>query len=353
MFLSFLDLVQKRLFFFILVAVATGLGFGFLLGGIAFSPFLCLLAAFIMIYPSLVPLPFHQLRTGFSAYREIGISLVVNFIVSPTLAYVLGALFLADHPTLRVGLLLLSLLPGGGMATTWALRSRADMPASVGIILVNLFVSIFAVSLLLPVAMNWLVPASSISVMDETVCVFEETTGGALSCGLGGADGLGMFSLALPMLVIVFVPLALAYATRAAIVRRKGTDTFESVKGRFGATSNLGLVVILFLLMALESNQTLVEHPELLLRVAFPVILFYAGLLSVSLLVAGRGRRRPRGKALVWGSFLRYITLALGLAVSLVYQDPVYALAILPVALAYFVQIPASFWLERYLAREV
>jgi ACR3 family arsenite transporter len=348
MFFSFLDLVQKRLFFFILFSIAGGLGFGYFSGGLPFSPFLCLLAALIMIYPSLVPLPFHRLRVGFSAYREIGISLFVNFVVSPALAYALGALFLADHPTLRVGLLLLSLLPGGGMATTWALRSRADMPASVGIILVNLFVSIFAVSLLLPVAMDRLVPASSVPVVDETVCVFEETTGGALSCGLGGADGLGMFSLALPMFVIVIVPLLLAYVTRMIIVRRNGVEYLESVKGRFGSASNLGLVVILFLLMALESNQALVEHPALLLRVAFPVLFFYAGLLSVSLIVAGRTRRTPRGKALVWGSFLRYITLALGLAVSLVYQDPVYALAILPVALAYFVQIPASFWLEKH-----
>jgi len=352
MFLSLLDLVQKRLFFFILVAVATGLGFGYLSGGIAFSPLLCVFAALVMIYPSLVPLPFHRLRSGFSAYREIGISLVVNFIVSPVLAYALGALFLADHPALRIGLLLLSLLPGGGMATTWMLRSKADMPTSVGIILTNLFVSIFAVSFLLPVAMDRLVPPTP-SVSDGTVCVFEETTGGALSCGLGGDGEIGAVPLALPMFVIVIVPLLLAYLTRAAIVRRKGAEYFESVKGRFGAGSNLGLVVILFLLMALGSNQVLVEHPELLLRVAFPVIFFYAGLLSVSLLVAGRTRRTPRGKALVWGSFLRYITLSLGLAVSLVYRDPVYAHAILPVALAYFVQIPASFWLERYLVREV
>ena len=50
MFLALLNLVQKRLFFFILVAVAAGLGFGYFTGGIAFSPFLCLFAALIMIY---------------------------------------------------------------------------------------------------------------------------------------------------------------------------------------------------------------------------------------------------------------------------------------------------------------
>ena len=349
MFLALLNLVQKRLFFFILVAVAAGLGFGYFTGGIAFSPVLCLFAALIMIYPSLVPLPFHRLRVGFSAYREIGISLFVNFVVSPGLALLFGAVFLTEYPEFRIGLLLLSLLPGGGMATTWTLRSRADMPTSVGIILVNLFASVFAVSLLLPVSMDRLAPPT-LSVSDGTVCVFGETTGGALSCGLGGADGLGMFSLALPMVVIAIVPLILAYVTCTLIVRRKGTEYLESVKGRFGSAGNLGLVVVLFLLMALGSNQALVEHPELLLRVAFPVVLFYAGLLAVSLLVAGRTRRTPRGKALVWGSFLRYITLALGLAVSLVYQNPVYALAILPVAFAYFIQIPASFWLERYLS---
>lgn len=347
-----LDNVRSNLFFWILGSMIAGLFVGRVTGGLPFSPYLCVLAALIMIYPSLVPLPFDRLRFGFSAYREISLSLLVNFVASPALAWFLGAVFLADYPELRIGLLLLSLLPGGGMATTWALRSKADMPASVGIIVVNLLVSILSVSLVLPIAMDRLVPPRIAVSDDAAVCVFEETTGGALSCGIGGEGTAGPFSLALPMLVIVVVPLVLAYATREAVVRRKGRARFDTVKERFGQGSNLGLAVVLFLLMSLESNRVLFEHPDLLLRAFVPVALFYLALLIVSLTLAGRDRRTPRGKALVWGSFLRYVTLSLGLAVSLVFRDPVYALSILPVALAYFVQIPLSFRLERYLDRK-
>lgn len=353
MFGRLLDHVRSRLFFWILGSMAAGLLFGHVTGGFAFSPLLCVVAALVMIYPSLVPLPFDRLRSGFSAYREIGHSLLVNFVVSPALAWGLGAFFLSDHPELRIGLLLLSLLPGGGMATTWALRSRADMPASVGIILANLAVSILAVSLVLPVAMDRLVASTPVPTPpDAAVCVFEETTGGALSCGIGDGGAGGIMTLSLPMLVIVLVPLLLAYVTRRLLIRRKGAEYFESVKERFGQGSNLGLVVVLFSLMALESNRVLFERPGLLVRAVVPVALFYIVLLAASLLIAGRGRRTPRGKALVWGSFLRYITLALGLAVSLVFRDPAYALSVLPVALAYFIQIPLSFRLERYLDRQ-
>lgn len=348
MFFVLLDLVQRKLFPFILLAVLGGILFGRVTGGFAFSPVLCALAAFVMIYPSLVPLPFDRLRSGFFAYREIGRSLFVNLVVSPFVAWSLGAVFLADEPALRIGLLLLALLPGGGMATTWALRSRADLPATIGIILSNLFASVVVTAFVLPLSMERLMPAASAPVSETGVCLFEETTGGALSCGMG-TDGPSALSLAVPMIVIVLVPLSAAFLTEAVLVRRYGKARSDAIRERFGQASNAGLILVLFLLMSLESNRVLFEHPGLLLRSAIPVVALYAILLSGALLSAGKDCRTPRGKALVWGSFLRYVTLALGLSVSLVFQDPAYALAIIPVVLAYFVQIPLSFRLERYL----
>ena len=53
------------------------------------------------------------------------------------------------------------------------------------------------------------------------------------------------------------------------------------------------------------------------------------------------------GRAMAWGTYLRYITLALGLAISLIYQNPEYSLAVIVVILAYLIQIPSSFWLAK------
>jgi len=55
------------------------------------------------------------------------------------------------------------------------------------------------------------------------------------------------------------------------------------------------------------------------------------------------------GKALVWGSYLRYITLALGLGISLIYGNSNLGGMIIIIVLSYFIQIPISFWLVKFL----
>ena len=67
-------------------------------GGYPFSPFICLLAALVMIYPSLVPLDFGKLKISLKDHKLIFISLFFNFLISPALALLLGYVFLNENP---------------------------------------------------------------------------------------------------------------------------------------------------------------------------------------------------------------------------------------------------------------
>ena len=46
---------------------------------------------------------------------------------------------------LQLGLILLVLLSGGGMVTTWAMKSYAGMLTTIGIVIINLLIVIVAV----------------------------------------------------------------------------------------------------------------------------------------------------------------------------------------------------------------
>jgi ACR3 family arsenite efflux pump ArsB len=345
-----LDNIQKYLLWWIFSAVVLGLLNVKLFGGIGFSFVICLLAAGIMIYPSLVPLDFEKLRYVHENAVIIGVSLLLNFIVAPFLAALLGYVFLHAYPALWVGIMLLSLLPGGGMATTWALKSKADMPTVIGIIFTNLIAAVLIVPTALSYILNAFTRSQFANVPDsaaDAVCAVGQATGGVLSCASGGS--ISPMKIIVPIVFIVVVPLIMAYVTQSVIMKKRGGAYFEKVKPFFSKFSNLGMVVVLLILMSLKSNEIVFSRPEMILVSVVPLALFYLIQFAVVIAIYGRFYKNEKGRSLVWGSYLRYITLALGLVTSLIYADPSLSVVIVIVILSYFIQIPTSFLIARYL----
>jgi len=336
--------VQKKLFWLILVAIVSGLMFTKLTGGYDFNPAFCLLAALVMIYPSLVPLDFDKIKEVGNHKKLIALSIVINFIIAPLLATVLGWIFLAHEPVLWLGLILLSILPGGGMVTTWAYKSKADMPLTVGIVFANLLAAVVLAPFYLSLAMNKL--GGLIAQASNQSCALEPITNGAVSCLFSGSGSISPLKIATPILVIIIIPLIMAYFTQKSLKNKYGAEKFQIIKQKFAAFSNLGLIVVLFVLMGIKQNAIIFERPDLIVKALIPLVIFYAISLLISFSLY-KYKKGPEGKALAWGTYLRYITMALGLAISLVFQNPDYSLAVIVVILAYLIQIPSSFWLAK------
>ena len=371
-----LNFVQKKLIFLIIFVIVAGLLNVKFFGGYKFTPLICLVAAVIMIYPSLVPLSFSRIAEIKKYYNLLFLSIVLNFVFVPFVAYFLGASLLTDEPVLRLGFMVLALLPGGGMVTTWALKSRANMVTTVGIIMVNLLLAIIIVPFGISSVMknlnldisdginkesiqfqlsekyndqNNIFSTQDIAVKEKTdSCVVEKTTRGVASCDFGG-EGITPLKIAIPIIFIVFLPLLLALLTQKIILKFKGEKYFNKIKNKFGAFSNVGLLIILFMLMSLESNATIFEQANLVFETTVVLILFYTIIFLVPYFLYKKYYHNSQGKALIWGSYLRYITLALGLAISLVYQDESLMPIILVIVLSYLIQMPASYWIAKKL----
>lgn len=345
MFFNILDNIQKYLFVWILGAVVFGLIGLKVFGGYSFSPLICVLAAIIMVLPSFVPLAFGELKKVFSQAKIISFSLLFNFVVAPSLAIILGYLFLQDNYVVWLGLIILSLLPGGGMVSTWASKSGADMSVTIGMVIANLLVAVLVFPLAISIALNKLNILSSPS---SSTCALDDVSGGAVSCFLGGGQ-VSALSMILPLIVIVFIPLVLAYFLQLAIIKKKGKNYFDQTKNIFGKISNAGLVVVLFLLMGIKNNTIIFSDISLVFKTLLPLVLFYIISIAIILLFYKKYYQNALGKALVWGSSLRYITLALGIAISLVYQNGIFINMVVVMVLSYFIQIPLSFLLFKYL----
>ena len=181
-------------------------------------------------------------------------------------------------------------------------------------------------------------------------CAVEKVTNKKVSCALG-EGGITPMKIAVPIVFIVFFPLVLAFGTQKMIIRYKGQKFFNEKKKTFGAFSNFGLLVVLFVLMSLKNNATIFEQAGLLLKIFIALLLFYGITFAVVYFLYKKFYNNSQGKALLWGSYLRYITLALGLAISLVFQDEALSPIILVIVLSYFIQIPSSFLIVKLLQK--
>ncbi len=91
------------------------------------------LGLFLMIYPTVVKVPFEALRRASGEGKPIALTLLLNYLINPLLLYVFGWIFLHRHPELWVGLILLGIAPCIDMVLVWADLSGTDNPLSVSL----------------------------------------------------------------------------------------------------------------------------------------------------------------------------------------------------------------------------
>lgn len=272
---------------------------------------------FLMVYPMMVNLNFKQLLSGGDTRLQV-VTQVINFLVIPFLGLAIGQMFFADKPFLVTGLLLTSLLPTSGMTISWTGFARGNMPAAVKMTVVGLVLG----SLLTPFYLQWF---------------------------LGSSVEIPLLKVFREIIVIVFLPMALGYLTQKWLVKRYGMARFQKdIKGQFPPLSTLGVLGIVFVAMAMKAS-VIVGQPLLLVVYALPLLLLYAINFVISTVVGKYLFNRGDGIALVYGSVMRNLSIALAIAMT-VFRENGSEIALI-IALAYIIQVQAGAWYVRWTDR--
>ena len=272
---------------------------------------------FLMVYPMMVTLKVRKLfqRGGGKAQW---LAQAVNFGFIPFAALGIGRLFFPEEPYLALGLLLAGLVPTSGMTISWTGFARGDVEAAVKMSVIGLILG----SLATPVYLKLLM----------------------------GADiDMDLRLVVRQILLIVFVPMAAGHLTQSLLLRRYGREAFQQrLAPRFPALSTLGVLGIVFVAMALKARSIL-QSPEILLSLFAPLLVLYALNFALSTWIGKRLLPRGEAIALVYGTMMRNLSIALALAINAF--GPQGAAAALVVALAYVVQVQAAAWYVRYTDR--
>ena len=311
--MNLLSRMTRNLTVAIPVAMLLGLGYG-LIAPTAWLRALIVPLTLLMVYPMMVNLKLRTLFVGGDGKAQV-LAQTINFAVIPFVAFALGRLWFPEQPYFALGLLLASLLPTSGMTIAWTGFAKGNLAAAIKMTVVGLILG----SLLTPFYVQWL--------MGTTVAV-------------------DLFAVFLQIVLVVFLPMLAGQLTQAYLLRRHGQQAFQlHWAPRFPPLSTLGVLGIVFVAIALK-GATLVAHPEMLLDILLPLFVLYLFNYAFSTFIARRLLPRGDAIALVYGTVMRNLSIALALAMNAfgaAGED-----AALLIAVAYVIQVQSAAWYVKF-----
>lgn len=269
---------------------------------------------FLMVYPMMVSLKLNELFSKGGAKANI-IALILNFGIMPFIAFGIGKIFFSDSPLLMVGILLSALLPTSGMTISWTGFAKGNMHTAIKMTIIGLIIG----SLATPFYIKILV---------------------------GTVVDVPIFDIFKQIILIVFLPMLFGNITQKILIKIYGETEFNNnLKKKIPNLSTLGVLGIVFTAMALKS-KTIIENPIILLKALLPIFLLYLINYIVSTIIGKIFLERDEAIALVYGTVMRNLSIALAIAMT-VFGKKGSEIALM-IALSYVIQVKSAAWYVKF-----
>ncbi|MBU0992521.1 MAG: bile acid:sodium symporter [Proteobacteria bacterium] len=272
---------------------------------------------FLMVYPMMVNMNVKKIFEGGDGKTQV-MTQVINFGISPFIAYLIGMIFFENQPYMALGILLVGLLPTSGMTISWTGLANGNIEAAIKMLVTGLLLGSFVT----PFYIQFL---------------------------MGTSIDVNMLSIIRQIALIVFLPLGIGYLTRKILIGKYGETVFKKeISPLFPGLSTLGVLGIVFTAIAIKA-KIIYGSPQMILYIMIPLGIIYVGNYAIST-IAGR-RFLPYGDAvaLVYGTAMRNLSIALAIAMNAFGKEG--ADAALVIAVAYIIQVQSAAWYVKFSER--
>ncbi|MBK6762630.1 MAG: ACR3 family arsenite efflux transporter [Micrococcales bacterium] len=227
------------------------------------------LGLLLMMYPVLAKVRYEDMSHVTGDRKLLWWSLLLNWVIGPLLMFALAWVFLADYPAFRTGLIVIGLARCIAMVLIWNDLACGDREAGALLVAINSVFQILAYALLgtfyLKILPDWL----ALDSQDVAFSTWEITKS---------------------VLIFLGIPLLAGYLTRRIGLRVKGKDWYDTVfVPRIGPLALYGLLFTIVVMFALQGDA-IISDPLSVVRIAVPLLVYFAIMWSVAFFVGNRAR---------------------------------------------------------------